>query len=278
MKIKLVALDMDGTALLNDHRNISERTRLAICKAAANNILVIPSSGRIYSVLPKTVTALPCVDYAVTSNGAVAHHLRSRKVVYARYLSCKQTAAFLQTLPAGLWAEVWYHGKIYLETKKWEQLSDYALNAFHVDVLKEIGCPVNSLSEVLAGMQNEIEKINLPLIPSEPKRYIWNTLSDSHHFSLIDTTHGIEIMQAGTSKLDGIQGLCQYFCQMGMPVSMENVLAVGDSENDIEILQKCGLGIAMGNACAAVQKAAKAVTLPNTADGAALAIEKYALP
>lgn len=277
MKIKLLALDMDGTVLLDDHKSISERTRQAIYRAAAENILVVPSSGRIYSVLPEAVTALPCVNYAVTSNGAVVYHLKTQKVVYSNYLSRVQANTLLKILPAGLWAEIWYHGKIYLEAEKWQQRSAYALNPFHVNVLEEIGCAVNRFTDFLAGMQDEIEKINLPLIPPEQKQNVWNLLSACPDFSLVDTGCGIEVMRSGTSKLDGVRGLCHYFHQKKINISMENVLALGDSENDMEILQQCGLGVAMGNAVPAVQKIAKAVTLANTADGAALAIEKYAL-
>ena len=54
-------------------------------------------------------------------------------------------------------------------------------------------------------------------------------------------------------------------------------MALGDEANDVEMLQLCGLGVAMGNAGDAVRAAADAVTATNNEDGVARAIERYVL-
>ena len=58
---------------------------------------------------------------------------------------------------------------------------------------------------------------------------------------------------------------------------MEEVMALGDNNNDIQMLRSVGWGVAMGQASEPVKVAAKAVTAPNWEDGAAQAIERYAL-
>jgi hydroxymethylpyrimidine pyrophosphatase-like HAD family hydrolase len=55
------------------------------------------------------------------------------------------------------------------------------------------------------------------------------------------------------------------------------VLAIGDAENDIEMLQMAGIGVAMGNAHASVQAAANHVVASNDADGVAEAVERFVL-
>lgn len=62
---------------------------------------------------------------------------------------------------------------------------------------------------------------------------------------------------------------------LGIP--KEDIMAIGDSENDIEMLKEAGLGIAMGNALDEVIAVADDVTAPNDEDGVAKAIEKYLL-
>ena len=86
------------------------------------------------------------------------------------------------------------------------------------------------------------------------------------------SSRSMEITHAEASKGNGAAQLCRL---LGIP--MANVLALGDSGNDITMLKQAGLGVAMGNAPDFVKAAADAVTETNEHDGAAIAIERYAL-
>jgi 5-amino-6-(5-phospho-D-ribitylamino)uracil phosphatase len=79
-------------------------------------------------------------------------------------------------------------------------------------------------------------------------------------------------MRAGCSKAGGMAALAKQF---GLP--LRQVKAIGDNNNDIEMLQCAGWGVAMGQAPQAVKAAARAITASNADDGAARAIERYAL-
>ena len=67
-KISCIALDLDGTTLRDD-KGISEANRKAIEDAVRAGIKVVIASGRSYSSLPESVTSIPGIEYAVTSNG-----------------------------------------------------------------------------------------------------------------------------------------------------------------------------------------------------------------
>ena len=274
MNVKLIALDMDGTVLLDDHRSVTERTVKTITRAAARHILVVPTSGRIISVMPETVMSLPAVQFAITSNGALAYRLKDNKVIYSNYTPPENAAAVFRTIPKTMWAELWANGKIYMERDKFLHRSDYPLNPFHAEVIQKIGMEIGSLTsaEALPGL---IEKINLPCILPTLKQKLWAEFSSWGSFSLIDTPNGFEIMNRGTSKAVGLSGLCRRLYQDGAEVQRQNIIAFGDSENDIDMLQTSGFGIAMGNACERVKEAADAVTRRNTEDGVAFAIERY---
>jgi len=82
----------------------------------------------------------------------------------------------------------------------------------------------------------------------------------------------LAIMNPSCSKASGVVELAQY---LAIPLAL--VMAIGDNNNDIEMLQTVGWGVAMGQASEAVKAAARAITASNREDGIALAIERYAL-
>jgi len=82
----------------------------------------------------------------------------------------------------------------------------------------------------------------------------------------------LAIMNPSCSKASGVIELAKY-----LAIPLEQVMAIGDNNNDIEMLQTAGWGVAMGQAPEAVKSAARAITASNREDGVALAIERYAL-
>ncbi|MBI1258806.1 MAG: HAD-IIB family hydrolase, partial [Chloroflexi bacterium] len=82
----------------------------------------------------------------------------------------------------------------------------------------------------------------------------------------------VEILPPGTSKGVALKQLLK-----DMKVNPENILAVGDAENDIEMLQLAGIGVAMGQAAQNVKDAADWVTTTCDEDGVAVALERYVL-
>ena len=82
----------------------------------------------------------------------------------------------------------------------------------------------------------------------------------------------LEFTRKGINKASGLTFLAKH-----LQIPMEQVMAIGDSENDIEMIEVAGLGIAMGNALECVKKAAVSITDTNANEGVAKAIEKYLL-
>jgi Cof subfamily protein (haloacid dehalogenase superfamily) len=96
--------------------------------------------------------------------------------------------------------------------------------------------------------------------------------------SLTITTRGnygsaeLAIMNPTCSKATGVVELARY-----LSIPLEQIMAIGDNNNDIEMLRTVGWGVAMGQASEAVTSAARAVTASNREDGVARAIRHYAL-
>ncbi|MDQ7033752.1 MAG: HAD family hydrolase [Anaerolineae bacterium] len=83
----------------------------------------------------------------------------------------------------------------------------------------------------------------------------------------------LEVLPKGGSKANGVRVLLK-----DLGVALENVMAIGDGENDADMLKMVGLGVAMGNATEAVKAAANEVVSNNNNHGVAEAITKFALP
>ena len=79
----------------------------------------------------------------------------------------------------------------------------------------------------------------------------------------------LEIISKKISKGQGIRQVCEY-----IGIRPEEVIAFGDAENDISMIQVAGMGIAMGNAEPAVKEVADRITLTNNEDGIAVALEQ----
>ena len=79
MQIKLIALDLDGTALRSNN-TLSAAVAQAIETAAAHGMEVVAASGRPYGSMPKDVLCLRGVNYVISSNGAAIHDSSGRRI------------------------------------------------------------------------------------------------------------------------------------------------------------------------------------------------------
>lgn len=84
--------------------------------------------------------------------------------------------------------------------------------------------------------------------------------------------HNIEITRKGTSKGKAVERLANHY-----NLTSKDVITIGDSENDLSMIEYAGLGIAMGNAIDSVKQKSKFITDSNDNDGVAKAISKFIL-
>lgn len=240
---KLVALDMDGT-VLDEHQQISERNRQAIFAAIEAGVTVMFATGRgIQSVQPY-IEELGLKSPIVTVNGGEVW--REPRVLLARELLDVSEVQRLHRL--ALEHDTWYWG--------------YAVEGLY-NREHWIEDPA-SVSWLKFGFHYE----NVPVLDRIRKEIEgWGTLevSNSHPCN-------IEINPKGITKASGVRQVCGL-----LGIDMSEVVAMGDSLNDIAMIRAAGLGVAMGNAQEAVKRAADLVTLSNTDNGVAEVIYKHVL-
>jgi 5-amino-6-(5-phospho-D-ribitylamino)uracil phosphatase len=242
MKYRLLALDMDGTLLTDNHR-ITPETARWIHKATEAGVHVCLSTGRDYHEAVPFGLELGLETPMIIVNGSEIW--RNPKELYHRELLGPELVEKMYRLSrvknVWFWAysvdglfneQNWYDGVI--EEKEWLKFG-YNIQD---DQIRH---------EVLMELQNIG---GLEITNSSP----WN----------------IEVNPQGISKASGIRRVCDL---LGIDIS--ETIAVGDSLNDLAAIQAAGVGVAMGNAQLAVKENADYVTASNNDDGIAQVIRKF---
>ncbi|MFC5528580.1 HAD family hydrolase [Cohnella yongneupensis] len=242
-KYKLLALDLDGT-LLNDRSEISETNAEWVRKAAEAGITVCVSTGRGF------VSALPFAEQLglqtpmITVNGGeiwTKPHAIHRRTLLAADKVMK-LHAIAERHDAWFWA---YTTEEIYNKERW--VDDTPARHW-----LKFGYYTEDLA-MLGSIREQVEKIE------------GLELSNSSPFN-------IEINPEGVSKATALMEVCRM-----RGFDMSEVVAVGDSLNDIAAIREAGLGIAMGNAQDEVKAAADVVTGHHQDDGVAQAIRQYVL-
>lgn len=262
---KLVALDMDGT-LLNTNQKISDRVKKAIADARKNGVKVILSSGRGFKGVEKYVRELHLDELVISLNGAVVTDASGDKVVFSIPMEPEVIRRIIELQKE---YEVF---SIYFEAMKMyvEELNEKALYFSNFEGVKVI--PVGNMLEFYNSqpigkmlMIGEYEKFIVfrKKLLDELGQYINATFSMPSF---------LEAYNINVSKGIILHKVAEYY-----GLKREEVIAIGDGENDISMIEYAGLGVAMENAMDPVKNAADLTTKSNAEDGVAHVIEKYIL-
>lgn len=272
MDIRLIAMDLDGTALQNDRCSFSPRLNAALDKAYRRGIEIAIITGRQWSMLPPAVQNHPAWEnLVVLCNGAQIRRMKTGEVLYAKNISRNALEQLLElSRKLDIPIEFSVDSVLYLTQKSLDQQQGLAHLDFHIHtILVHHGKVVPSLEPLL---ELAVEKVNLPYIPSHLHTQAEQLLKEIPVSAVWCGSTSMEITHPDAQKGIALDALCDL-----LKIPVENTLALGDSGNDESMLKKAGLGIAMGNAPDFLKRIADTVSETNDRDGAAIAIERYAL-
>ncbi len=271
----IIALDLDGT-LLNSRKELSRVSLQVLEKAAETGYAIVPTTGRFYGAMPEAVKNLPFVDYAITINGAQVQDLAAEKILYCAELPWQQACAIMKWLDQfPVIYDCYMENAAFMTAAQKEKIDEIIHDAHYRRMFHELRNPVRELKDFVRekGMSGSgVQKIQfftadpavrLQLMEELPKRFANLAVSSSH-------MQNVEINQSHANKGDALLALAEY-----LQIPREKTFAFGDGLNDLSMIEKAGMGIAMENACEAVKAAADYVTASCDADGVAKAIEKF---
>jgi len=269
MTVKMIALDMDGT-LLNPQHEITPAVKSAIEQATAKGIIVVLASGRPYIGMQKYIAELGLNipgQYCISYNGGLVQRAEDGEPILETTLGMDDYHLFEQ-LAKTLGVHFQALDKQHLYTPN-QDISRYTVHEAEVT-----GIPLRYRSVEQMDPQLRFPKL---MIVDEPE-LLDNAISQLpadifDRYTLVKSaSHYLEILDKRVSKGNSVQHLAE---QLGF--SAEEVLAVGDHENDLSMLAWAGYGVAMGNAIDSVKAQAAYQTSSNREDGVAQAIQKWAL-
>jgi len=269
-KILLFALDMDGTLLQPDHRTISEEDKAAISAAVQKGAKFIPATGRMANHIPEPVKALPCWEYAITSNGAAVFERETNRIIHGVYLDAvllRRIVAKLQEFH--LFFEIYADGQSFMEAEKLEHFESYQLPAHSIEFFRQKGHQIPSMEDFLAE-DHHFEKIYIPYIPKEVYPKLKAMLKT---FPVLVTSSVGDNLEVNAT--DANKGNALRFLQDFLGLKRENLLAVGDQDNDLPMIRYAGVGVAMGNAASFVKEEADFITKTNGENGVAHALNTF---
>ena len=267
--IYLVAVDMDGTLLHND-KSISDYTINVLRKIVEKGILLVPASGRPLNGMKAAVlNNVKGIKYAICSNGAMLMDVQKEKSISETGIPTEKALkalAYLEQFPVAVYVHT---DKGTFRAEGWEKtgLSEkYPYIRFSEGNVKNLG-------EFLRTSGVKVMKMGAFVLKDGLAQELLEKGSPIPGIVFLRTGDGIiELNSVDASKGNALCTLCK---KLG--ISMENVLAIGDNENDISMLQAAGISAAMENAEDDVKQAAKFVAGHNEEDGAARFLEEWVL-
>lgn len=272
--IKLIATDLDGT-LLNEQKQISERNIRALKKAMAQDIKIVICSGRswsgvkpVFEDLKKRAGIIDDKDeYMIINNGCATISSKNYEVVKSHQLSVEDIKDL----------------KTYVDNQDTVQYTLFDLDNYfclhevpnkHVEYdAALVFVPVRQLKfdKAISGNYKMLQAMYLADKDDLDDFVEKNARELSEKYSVVRSQDYIfEIMPKGVTKSSALRELCDH-----LNISSDEVMAIGDANNDLEMLKFAKYGVAMGNATDLVKTSVQYHTLSNEEDGVAYIIEQF---
>ena len=287
--IRIIALDLDGT-LLDSQKRLSSANRDALARAAEKGVLIVPTTGRFFGMMPPAVRDLPFVRYAITINGAQVYDRETDTALVRDEIPLGMALGIMEVLDR---YDVIYD--CYRQNWGWmtaalqDKAADYATNEHYLKMVREFRRPVPELKAHLRATagDGDVQKIMLfgrrdqgsgirdqgtgsHLVLEAIKREMAERFPEIKVTA--STWNNIELNIKSAHKGNALKRFAEH-----LGFGLENCMAFGDGMNDFTMVEAAGLGIAMANAEPEVKRVAKWIAPSNDEDGVAAGLVKWGI-
>lgn len=267
MAYKMIVLDMDDTLLTDDHI-ISEATKTALMLAQEKGVKVVLASGRPTYAMLDAAKELRLAEYGsfiLSFNGAKITNCQTNEEVFSSTLSPETVH---QLFDLSQRENIWIH------TYMNDEIITQENNPFTEIEGKLTGLPIKTVADFKQTVSTPVVKVlmvkeenYLKEVEARLQKELANDLS-----VMRSKPYFLEFTELGVTKGTSLAILIE---KLG--ISREEVIAIGDSYNDVAMIEFAGLGVAMGNAPDDVKQLADYVTDTNNNDGIAKVIDTFIL-
>lgn len=264
---QMLILDIDDT-LLTSQRTISPATLQALqALQEAGHYLVLASGRPTASMIPlaKSLHLDTYRSAIISFNGAEITNMATGKSLFSQRIDPRDQNDIIDYIQAkGLSVTTYTKDTIIVDIK-----NDYS----HIEA-ELTNLPMVYDPELIAHLPSPRLKfigVGDPAITLQCEQELGGHFGH-HTYVTTSKPYFLEFMNANVSKGKAIEALCQH-----LGISVDNVIACGDGNNDLTMIETAGLGVAMGNATPLLKQAANLITLSNDEDGLVPIIEHYFL-
>lgn len=272
MKYKLICIDMDGT-LLDDKHEVSQENKEVLKEAVNKGIKVAITTGRLFTSAKYYSDIIGIKAPIIASNGAYIREKDSDKAIYQSTLTTKEAEEIIDTIGK-------YNLRVCYNTSdtvihKEELKSDHAYKIMNKKLPEKDRVKfdmVEDFKKVFPKYEGNILKaICIEENDKEKLNKAKNELLSLNKYEVVSSwDNNFEVMKKNTNKGSAVKALSEI-----LGINREEIICIGDSENDLSMINYAGLGIAMGNAMEIVKDAADYVTDTNINSGVAKALRKF---
>jgi len=276
MRPRLLALDIDGT-LLDPFGKLAERVREAVAAAHRRGLQVVLCTGRRFRAALPMAQALGLDGAIVVHNGALVKDIATGRTELTHYLPadlCRGVLALVRELsPPMVYVDA-YHEQTDILTE-----ADARAHGVQTAYLAD-NAPYTRYVEDLTALPHDNVILMSLMGSGAPLAALAGRARDAFgdrvltHLLMnkVYREHILEFLAPGAGKWPALVRLAE---RRG--IAPAEIAAVGDDENDVEMIREAGLGIAMGNAVDAARAAARITVRSNAEGGALEAIEQVLL-
>lgn len=261
---KLIAIDLDDT-LLRDDLQVTSGTIDAITAAISQGVTVTLATGRSFPSAQKIAAQVGLNVPIITYQGSLIKNLIDGRVLYERAVP-PEAARYIYEYSEkhGLHLQLYFGDGLYVKEDN-EKIKSYTrLTSLPYKVAE-------NFRELVSMPQTKMLIIDEPARLDQIAEELRESLKDQVHITK-SKAHYLEFLHKEGNKGAAVSFLADHIgCQM------DQVIAIGDSWNDREMLEVAGLGVAMGNAIDDLKEIADYVTLTNNEEGVKHVIEKFVL-
>lgn len=276
--IRIVALDLDGT-LLDSQKRLSEASRLALEKAAASGMHIVPTTGRFFGMMPQAVRDLPFVRYAITINGAQVYDRETDTAIVREEIPFDVALRLMRLLDRYDVIYDCYRSNWGWMTETMQGKAEaYATDAHYLRMIREFRKPVADLKSHLieTASEGDVQKVmlftrNAPEGGRDAEMIRAEVETAFPELKVTASTwNNLEFNISTANKGNSLRRFAE--C---LGLTLDNCMAFGDGLNDLSMIEAAGTGVAMSNAHPEVLAAADAVTESNDEDGVAKELLRY---
>lgn len=266
--IKLIAIDLDGT-LLNSQHEMTARSEKALKAAMDKGVKVVIATGKTFASATHLIKNLNLTTPGIYVQGTITYN--SDGSVHTQHTVSAQLARQVITFADERGYELGLYSGNHIFVRKLTRRMAELTSYFHEPAPEAVGPLQNILDNT------PVNKI-IAFAPHDPRKIAalrWQLstqIGTGARLLSAGISDEIEVLPYNVSKGTALKALLK---EMG--ITPNQVMALGDGENDVEMLQLVGLGVAMGNASAHVKSVADTTTASNDDEGVAQAVEQYVL-